>query len=66
MPTIDYTTTRENWELRLREVQPDYVWYYTTTRENWELRLPVGEYREYQDYTTTRENWELRRFNKYV
>ena len=34
----DYTTTRENWELRRDlEVPPDET-NYTTTRENWELR----------------------------
>ena len=37
----DYTTTRENWELRLTSVAPVTPSDYTTTRENWELR-PVS------------------------
>ena len=35
----DYTTTRENWELRHTALWCDTQFHYTTTRENWELRL---------------------------
>ncbi len=38
--TADYTTTRENWELRLLQLAGNGIHYYTTTRENWELRRP--------------------------
>ena len=56
----DYTTTRENWELRLTAGDSPERCYYTTTRENWELRpLTRGETLQVY-YTTTRENWELR------
>ena len=36
---IDYTTTRENWELRRTGRVHSCAFHYTTTRENWELRL---------------------------
>ena len=62
----DYTTTRENWELRPAFVTEAISWDYTTTRENWELR-PFGAYSTwYTDYTTTRENWELRPFTAVI
>ena len=35
----DYTTTRENWELRPLAFIIANPSNYTTTRENWELRL---------------------------
>ena len=35
---FNYTTTRENWELRLGCDWLEVMRYYTTTRENWELR----------------------------
>ena len=35
---LDYTTTRENRELRLSGEEMRYMTNYTTTRENWELR----------------------------
>ena len=56
----NYTTTRENRELRLPVPQYDYLKDYTTTRENRELRLSGEEMRHMTNYTTTRENWELR------
>ena len=34
----NYTTTRENWELRLIHPHGVVAEHYTTTRENWELR----------------------------
>ena len=34
----NYTTTRENWELRLIPLGCGIWTHYTTTRENWELR----------------------------
>ena len=56
----DYTTTRENRELRLlppvRQADHDY----TTTRENRELRLSHCQPSCSMHYTTTRENRELR------
>ena len=58
--TLNYTTTRENRELRhvsaIVEVPRDY----TTTRENRELRHAKDIPDRTEDYTTTRENWELR------
>ena len=39
LPTVNYTTTRENWELRRLPRYRSVVLYYTTMRENWELRL---------------------------
>ena len=57
----DYTTTRENWELRRFMTPTVILAHYTTTRENWELRLGLSTGRKVTDYTTTRENWELRR-----
>ena len=36
---FNYTTTRENWELRPAGLNPVLSANYTTTRENWELRL---------------------------
>ena len=56
----NYTTTRENWELRLIYVHCYKTTNYTTTRENWELRLLGSSYADVTNYTTTRENWELR------
>ena len=57
---VDYTTTRENWELRPDTKADKGDNHYTTTRENWELR-PFGQNGNYiLHYTTTRENWELR------
>ena len=59
---LDYTTTRENWELRQKRITQSYRDDYTTTRENWELRpRSVNSFRPAY-YTTTRENWELRLF----
>ena len=40
---FNYTTTRENWELRLTSVTSFVTADYTTTRENWELRLANEE-----------------------
>ena len=56
----DYTTTRENRELRRRSWIPLYGIHYTTTRENRELRLAALKCGRLPDYTTTRENRELR------
>ena len=56
----NYTTTRENWELRPVSVAIQGLQDYTTTRENWELRLQFCDSFRGADYTTTRENWELR------
>ena len=56
----DYTTTRENWELRQEVFNALLFRYYTTTRENWELRPRRRAQRPPTHYTTTRENWELR------
>ena len=60
MDTYDYTTTRENRELR--PVGSEYLLRqnYTTTRENRELRLLPPVRQADHDYTTTRENRELR------
>ena len=56
----NYTTTRENRELRLfLRCMPERK-DYTTTRENWELRPAPPADRPCRHYTTTRENWELR------
>ena len=57
---FDYTTTRENWELRRLFLLFSTHVNYTTTRENWELRHSRGPCRPHSHYTTTRENWELR------
>ena len=57
---FNYTTTRENWELRLGCDWLEVMRYYTTTRENWELRLLCNISFCFNHYTTTRENWELR------
>ena len=59
MPT-DYTTTRENRELRLPAPAGNRAPDYTTTRENRELRLAALKCGRLPDYTTTRENRELR------
>ena len=56
----NYTTTRENWELRLKRKAVAAWRNYTTTRENWELRPAPPADRPCRHYTTTRENWELR------
>ena len=56
----NYTTTRENWELRPVVVVHQYQSNYTTTRGNWELRLNRNVESHFAHYTTTRENWELR------
>ena len=57
---VDYTTTRENWELRPDTKADKGDNHYTTTRENWELR-PFGQNGNYMlHYTTRSENWELR------
>ena len=58
--TENYTTTRENWELRLKRKAVAAWRNYTTTRENWELRPAPPADRPCRHYTTTRENWELR------
>ena len=60
----NYTTTRENWELRHAPHRCRYRPYYTTTRENWELRPTRRCKYQLQYYTTTKENWELRLFKK--
>ena len=57
---INYTTTRENWELRPAWYRRTVNGYYTTTRENWELRPKAANVTAIKNYTTTRENWELR------
>ena len=57
---MHYTTTRENWELRLTFCVVIQHLDYTTTRENWELRQAQLVNGTNMDYTTTRENWELR------
>ncbi len=57
---INYTTTRENWELRLPLCKAHCHINYTTTRENWELRRFRLKPTFLLHYTTTRENWELR------
>ena len=57
---IDYTTTRENWELRRTGRVHSCAFHYTTTRENWELRPCMRPTASHTYYTTTRENWELR------
>ena len=56
----NYTTTRENRELRLRGSSRIPRYNYTTTRENRELRHAKDIPDRTEDYTTTRENWELR------
>ena len=56
----NYTTTRENRELRLLRQCADALFHYTTTRENRELRPEGGLGSSGQHYTTTRENRELR------
>ena len=57
---INYTTTRENRELRRVPTGVPDLSDYTTTRENRELRQARGSSPHARYYTTTRENWELR------
>ena len=56
----NYTTTRENRELRQAARCRGNLWHYTTTRENRELRPCCHSAVILLYYTTTRENWELR------
>ena len=56
----NYTTTRENRELRLSGRRSPLSVHYTTTRENREPRLRQLVRNFEVDYTTTRESRELR------
>ncbi len=56
----NYTTTRENRELRPLLEVVEHPLHYTTTRENRELRHASAEGANRIHYTTTRENRELR------
>ena len=56
----DYTTTRENRELRPKRLITSALSNYTTTRENRELRPPAHAADTARHYTTTRENREPR------
>ena len=60
----DYTTTRENRELRLHRFDGQCRQNYTTTRENRELRPLASAPAARAYYTTTRENRELRPLSK--
>ena len=59
---LNYTTTRENRELRRFQNVGITGLDYTTTRENRELRLTLTYDDDHVHYTTTRENRELRPF----
>ena len=60
LPGRNYTTTRENRELRPSRLPHCSQPHYTTTRENRELRPFEQFLSQSGNYTTTRENRELR------